>query len=118
MTLYRIVQEALTNTVRHAHAKHVGVIVEMRDGAVVAIVEDDGIGFDEAAAAPRDRLGLFGMQERARMSGGHLTVESAPGKGTTVFIEIPAQAVERFHEDPASEEMRRADLCAGAPAHR
>jgi signal transduction histidine kinase len=93
MALYRIVQEALTNVVRHAAATHVGVILERRQGSVVAIVEDDGRGFDVpatlAGAGEGQRLGLFGMQERAALVGGRLTLESAPGQGTTVFVEIP-----------------------------
>lgn len=95
MALYRIVQEALTNVIRHAAASHVGVILERRQGSVVAIVEDDGRGFDVASvwagSGEGQRLGLFGMQERAAMVGGRLTLESAPGQGTTVFVEVPLE---------------------------
>ena len=91
-TLYRIVQEALTNVARHADASHVSVLLEQRRGSVIAIVEDDGRGFDvESVLTPGQptRLGLHGMQERASLVGGKLTVESTPGIGTTIFIEIP-----------------------------
>jgi PAS domain S-box-containing protein len=88
-TLYRIAQEALTNVIRHAQATHVDVLLERRGGVVVAIVEDDGIGFDLEAAKQGGRLGLFGMQERAEMLGGRLVIESAAGAGTTVFVEVP-----------------------------
>jgi len=92
-TLYRIVQEALTNVARHAQASRVSVLLERRGNAVVAIVEDDGQGFDVAAAlaseSERHRLGLYGMEERATLVGGRLTVESAPGQGTTMFVEVP-----------------------------
>lgn len=90
--LYRIVQEALTNVARHAQASQVSVLLEQRGNSVIGIVEDDGRGFDvESALASGhlESLGLRGMQERASLVGGKLTVESTPGIGTTVFIEIP-----------------------------
>jgi len=91
-TLYRVVQEALTNVQRHAGARRAGVILQRRMDQVIAIVEDDGMGFDIVAAAESGRLGLAGMQERAESLGGSLTIESSPGKGTTVFVELPYQA--------------------------
>jgi signal transduction histidine kinase len=93
IALYRIVQEALTNVVRHARAQHVSVVLKRQRASVLAIVEDDGAGFDVAkvmgAPASNGRLGLFGMQERAALLGGTLTLESSPDAGTTVFVEIP-----------------------------
>ncbi|RME40691.1 MAG: hypothetical protein D6796_16880, partial [Caldilineae bacterium] len=87
--LYRIVQEALTNVARHARATRVGVLLERRDDRLVAIVEDDGVGFaPEEVAQTNGRLGLFGMRERAEMLGGTLSIESEPGKGTTIFVEV------------------------------
>jgi PAS domain S-box-containing protein len=86
--LYRIVQEALTNVVRHACATQVDIILTVRDGKLVVIVEDDGIGFDPEVVSSKDRLGLFGMRERAEMIDGKLTIESAPGKGTTLIVEV------------------------------
>jgi signal transduction histidine kinase len=91
-TLYRIVQEALTNVARHAEAGQVSVLLEQRRGSMIAIVEDDGRGFDVEGvltSGQLKRLGLHGMQERASLVGGKLTVESTPGIGTTVFGEIP-----------------------------
>jgi signal transduction histidine kinase len=94
-TVYRIVQEALTNVARHAAARHASVVIEKPDGEVRLIVEDDGRGFDPAAAAaaarsgPTRRLGLAGMRERVALAGGTLTVESAPGAGTTVYVRLP-----------------------------
>ncbi len=97
--LYRIVQEALTNVARHAQATDVGVVLERRPHSVVAVVEDNGRGFDpqEALAPGAVRLGLFGMQERAALVGGRWEVESSSGKGATVFVEVPVgqEAVER-----------------------
>lgn len=89
--LYRIVQEALTNIARHAQATEVGVLLERRSESVVAVIEDNGRGFDiqEALAPGAGHLGLFGMQERAALVGGQWEVESSSGKGATVFVEVP-----------------------------
>ncbi len=97
IALYRIVQEALTNVVKHAEAKKVSVLLEVRDSSVVAIVEDDGKGFDIqqdsglTSVNVRSQLGLYGMHERAGLIGGRITIESKPGMGTTVFVEVPLQ---------------------------
>jgi len=91
--LYRIVQEGLTNVVQHAGANRVSLLLEAREGAVVVIVEDDGHGFEaeRLMRGPADKhwLGLYGMRERAELLGGTLTIESAPGAGTTVFVQVP-----------------------------
>ena len=88
--LLRIVQEALQNALRHAQAEHVEVSLRARDGAVEARVRDDGLGFDPRAPGLRARrLGLTSMEERARGIGGRLTIESAPGEGTTIAVEVP-----------------------------
>jgi light-regulated signal transduction histidine kinase (bacteriophytochrome) len=90
--LYRVLQEALTNVVRHAGASHVSVILGRRDQHVTLIVEDDGRGFNQTAeATARDagRLGLLGIRERLSLVGGSLEIESTPGKGTTLFARIP-----------------------------
>jgi signal transduction histidine kinase len=89
ITIYRIVQEALVNVVQHAQATHADVIVERRPERVQVIIEDNGLGFDTAAAVYSGRLGLLGMRERAEMLGGHLEIDSAPGIGTTVVMEAP-----------------------------
>jgi PAS domain S-box-containing protein len=88
-SLYRIIQEALTNVARHAQAGEVGVALNQREHVISVVIEDNGTGFDVQAAAAAGRLGLAGMQERAEMRGGTLTIESQPGSGTTVFVEIP-----------------------------
>jgi signal transduction histidine kinase len=90
--LYRVVQEALTNAAKHAGAGHVSVALTCRRGEVVAVVEDDGRGFDadgETQAAAPGRLGLLGMRERVTLVRGALEIESAPGRGTTVIARIP-----------------------------
>jgi PAS domain S-box-containing protein len=89
--LYRIVQEALNNVYKHARAHRVGVILERRDDQAVLIVEDDGVGFDptETDVADRERIGLVGIRERAAIIGSTLEVETAPGRGTTIFVRFP-----------------------------
>jgi len=88
--LYRIVQESLTNVARHAQACTASVLVERRNGAVRAIIEDDGRGFDpESAGKAEQRLGLYGIRERAELLGGAFIIESEPGRGASLFVEIP-----------------------------
>jgi PAS domain S-box-containing protein len=92
-TLYRIIQEALTNVVRHASARTADVTL-FRDARVVrAVVQDDGSGFEVPVAftaSERQRtLGLVGMQERAALLGGTVTIASRPGGGTTVSVTLP-----------------------------
>lgn len=93
--LYRITQEALNNVTRHAQAHNVTVLLENRGSSVRLIVEDDGQGFDVTrllGAGPHEgNLGLYGMRERASLLGGSMTIESTPGIGTTVFVEIPLE---------------------------
>jgi signal transduction histidine kinase len=93
LTLFRIAQEALNNVRKHARATRVITTIELSDGTAQLMVQDDGIGFkpptlsDHPAAA--SRLGLIGMHERARLLGGSLVIESAPGKGTKVLVNVP-----------------------------
>lgn len=90
IAFYRIVQEALNNVVRHARAKHVDVVFDRRPDSLLLIIEDDGVGFDpQTTLEKRERLGLFGMRERAEMLGGKMIIESTPGKGTTLLVEVP-----------------------------
>jgi signal transduction histidine kinase len=92
-TIYRIVQEALTNIAKHAEADSVSLVLVKRHENVSAIIEDNGKGFDMQAvmAAPikERRLGLLGMRERVELVRGTLSIESAPGGGTTLFVRIP-----------------------------
>ena len=86
--LYRVVQEALNNVLKHAHAEHVSVVVSRKDGAVTAVVEDDGQGFATDKSVDHG-VGLLGMRERVALVDGRLTVESSEGAGTTVVVEVP-----------------------------
>jgi signal transduction histidine kinase len=90
--LFRIVQESLTNVILHARASHVDVVISRRRGHVAVTVEDDGVGFIPSAPSYEEHLGLFGMRERVEMLGGRFTIESSPGKGTTVNVEVPCNA--------------------------
>jgi signal transduction histidine kinase len=103
--LYRIVQEALTNVARHSQAKHASVLLERHDDRAVVVVEDDGRGFDvemvRTAALPSRKLGLLGIEERAALVGGTLTIESRPRAGTAVFVDVPLARERNGHgSDP------------------
>lgn len=84
---YRVVQESLTNVIRHSGASTVSVRVEHRSGVLRVAVADDGVGFDPQQV--RTSLGLRGMEERAALVGGSLVIDSAPGRGATVVLEVP-----------------------------
>lgn len=92
-TIYRVVQEALTNVVKHSDATRVSVVVEYTDGQLIAIVEDDGRGFEVEARNATGRLGLLGMYERIALVGGTLQLESSPGQGTTVRASVVCRAI-------------------------
>lgn len=95
LCLYRIIQESLSNALRHSGAGGARVTVRAEDGTVVALVEDQGRGFSSARASlDGGGLGLVGMQERAIMLGGRVLVDSTPGEGTRVRIELPTSPVE------------------------
>ncbi len=86
--LYRVVQEALTNVIKHADAEHVSIVLRSRASSVAVTIDDDGGGF--AADELREgALGLLGMRERLALVGGTLEVESSPGSGTTIAAEVP-----------------------------
>jgi signal transduction histidine kinase len=89
ISLYRIGQEALNNVVRHSQATKVDALLEQVDNRIILIVEDNGIGFDPVEAKKKSRLGILGMYERAEMMGGDLAIESSPGSGTIVRLELP-----------------------------
>jgi signal transduction histidine kinase len=86
--LYRIVQEALTNVVKHANARQVSIVLARNDRVVTALIEDDGRGFDPAATR-EGGFGLEGMRERVALLGGTLKVESRKNAGTTLKVEVP-----------------------------
>jgi signal transduction histidine kinase len=101
-SIYRIVQEALTNIVKHSGAGNASVIVRREEEKIVFSIEDDGKGFDTTRVAdqgPSERgLGLAGMEERVSMLGGSLALRSEPGKGTRISFSIPAREEEGSYE--------------------
>jgi signal transduction histidine kinase len=88
--VFRIAQEALTNALRHSGAAHIAVRLSEPNGTLMLVVEDDGVGFEPDSAELRSqRLGLTSMEERAGALGGSLSVESRPGAGATIGLEVP-----------------------------
>jgi signal transduction histidine kinase len=90
--IYRIVQEAVTNVVKHSAATEAAVVIKKRTAAVSLSIRDNGRGFDPAKPSPQPRdlgYGLIGITERVRILGGTLTVDSRPGGGTSVTVEVP-----------------------------
>ena len=94
--LYRLVQEGLNNVLKHARASKVSVVLEKKSEGLALVLEDDGVGFDPetsqrtvSCSGRAPGLGLSGMKERVALLGGRIAVESAPGKGTTIFVQIP-----------------------------
>jgi signal transduction histidine kinase len=85
--LYRIVQESLTNVVKHAQASHVSILLTRRGDSAAAVIEDDGRGF--VPERTNGGFGLVGMRERMQLLDGTLTIESTPGAGTTLVAEVP-----------------------------
>jgi signal transduction histidine kinase len=93
MQIFRIVQEALTNARKHSKARHVQVKFEAEDGRVFVIIRDDGHGFSPSnlETVYGQHFGLQFMQERAGQLGGTLQIQSTPGKGTEVVLELPGK---------------------------
>lgn len=94
MGLFRIVQEALVNVVRHARAANVRISLEAADGTLALEVADDGCGFDPGAGGAGITFGLIGMRERAESLGGRVTISGGPRGGTRVRVELPLVAPE------------------------
>jgi signal transduction histidine kinase len=94
IALYRIVQEALTNITKHARASRASIRVFRQNGNLCCMIQDDGKGFDAhkvRSAGAQSGLGLVGMRERVNAIGGTLSVDSAPGCGTKILIQLPTQ---------------------------
>lgn len=95
LAVYRIAQEALTNVRRHSHARSAGVNLSRLDDGIRLSISDDGVGFNARPSgdlARHGKFGLIGLAERARLAGGAARIESAPGRGTRVTVDIPAAA--------------------------
>jgi two-component system sensor histidine kinase UhpB len=110
VVVYRVAQEALVNAARHSGATRIEVALENHGPIVSLLVSDNGSGF--AFAAEEKGLGLSGMRERALLVGGSLEIDSRPGKGTTVKLEVPM----RFEQPGMAEKTATAAMYgAGAP---
>jgi signal transduction histidine kinase len=99
--LYRLVQEGLTNVLKHADASKVSIVLEKKKQGLALVIEDDGVGFDSetvgrlASGSGRPPgLGLSGMKERVALLGGTIAIESSQGNGSTIFVQIPLEASE------------------------
>ncbi|MBD0370271.1 MAG: PAS domain S-box protein [Pyrinomonadaceae bacterium] len=93
--IYRIIQEAVTNALRHAEAKRIRVIFKCDNGEAIITIEDDGRGFDTQSTAAMSGIGLVSMRERAEMIGGQLLISSVKGRGTTVTLRFPTSSERR-----------------------
>jgi len=89
LAFFRIFQEALTNIIRHARAKHVQASLSEKNDLITLKVRDDGIGIDSAKMERSDSYGLTGMRERALFLGGNLTISRRPDQGTEIILKIP-----------------------------
>jgi signal transduction histidine kinase len=96
VTIFRIVQESLTNITRHAEASRVEIVLLQNLGELLVEVRDDGRGFDPACAAMAKSFGLLGMRERASLLGGSIDITSEPRQGTVVSLRIPVRRMESW----------------------
>ncbi|AMA71721.1 histidine kinase [Aneurinibacillus sp. XH2] len=94
VAVFRLIQESLNNTAKHAKARHVEVRLEFKPHVVHFRVLDDGVGFDQAVKAERPQFGIMGMRERVKLLQGKMKITSAPGKGTSVLFSIPLRIEE------------------------
>jgi PAS domain S-box-containing protein len=91
LCLFRVAQEALNNTIRHAGARNASVVLRQTDDGLTLAVRDDGAGFDPALAREGGSIGLASMRERVRLVNGTLDIESAPGRGTVIVAWVPME---------------------------
>jgi signal transduction histidine kinase len=98
--MFRILQEALTNVVRHAHAGAVRITVRERGRMLTLAIRDNGRGITKTERASVESIGLLGMNERARLLRGRVTIAGSPGRGTTVTVRVPIRPA--LSDAPAS----------------
>jgi signal transduction histidine kinase len=101
LCLYRIVQEALRNVVKHAATDHARVELVTTAGAIRLRVSDDGAGFDSASVRAGDGLGLVSMRERLYLVGGEIAIDSRPGGGTRISVRVPVPGPGLDRSEPA-----------------
>lgn len=107
LTIYRVVQEALTNVAKYSQASEASVVLECEADVLTAIIEDNGVGFDVEATFNstnlEKKLGLHGMKERVNLIGGELTIESKPGLGTTIYVHINLKGLMANEENKSTD---------------
>lgn len=96
VAIFRLIQEAMTNVAKHAHADYVKILLIFKENMTIARIVDFGQGFnvEQALEKPDDHFGLIGMKERVEMFSGHFSIESQSGIGTTLEMEIPSKQEE------------------------
>jgi len=92
-TIFRIIQESLTNVARHAKAKNISVTLKEKNNKLILIIRDNGKGISQDEISNSDSFGLMGMKERAAVFGGSLTIEGKKGKGTVVKLLLPSEFI-------------------------
>jgi signal transduction histidine kinase len=95
LAMFRILQEALTNVARHAHAGAVRITMRPSGNMLTLTIRDNGRGITKAERASAESIGLLGMTERARLLGGRVTITGSPGRGTSVTVKVPLAAKRR-----------------------
>ena len=101
--IFRILQEALTNILRHAKATKVSIVAREKSGQFLMSIKDNGRGISESEKSGPQSLGLLGMRERAHLVGGEVKIESTEGKGTDVTFRIPLSAGQHFGSVPQTD---------------
>jgi signal transduction histidine kinase len=99
LCLFRVAQEALRNVARHGHASQANVSLNRLDGGIQLVVEDNGVGFIATQTPNAPHLGHASMRQRIQLLRGKLSIDSFPGRGTTVLAWVPVKGVD--HESPA-----------------
>jgi PAS domain S-box-containing protein len=101
--IYRVAQESLHNVAKHSHAKKVSLSLKLKDGHVLLETVDDGSGFALEMIRGKRTLGLIGMEERAQLVGGKLSIDTMPGRGTRIALEIPLGPESSYEKKPDSD---------------
>jgi signal transduction histidine kinase len=103
LLIFHIAREGVMNALKHANATNVSITVHEDDDDIVLTLMDDGIGFDTGAPGPEGHFGMAMLRERAKVGGGTIEIQSAPGQGTTIMVRFPTALLQRDHE-PGTEQ--------------
>jgi signal transduction histidine kinase len=105
LLIFHIAREGVMNALKHANATNVSITVHEDDDDIVLTLMDDGVGFDTGVPGPEGHFGMAMLRERAKVGGGTIEIQSAPGQGTTIMVRFPTALLQRDHEpgtEPAS----------------